>query len=441
MTVMRNLKRHLLGGLCLAAVGGTPALVQGQELPQTTDFEIRRLNDVVDVQRQQIEQQQQALEQQQQRLEALERAILAGAPTQRARYTPAVTAPAYPAERRTIEAAAQPQAAQTAQAGTEQPVGEPPSAEEVLREIEDIAGLREAGGVLTRPGTLVFEPSIEYEQTGTNRFFFNGVQIAETVLVGNIEVTDADRDSVTAVAAFRTGITNRSEVEIRVPYVYRDDIVTQQQIGAPAGSATTANLSNSNIGDVEISGRYQLNDGADGLPIFIGNLRVKTPTGEGPFDISRDVNGIETELSTGSGFWAVEPGVTWIFPSDPAVFYGKLSYLWNVEQDVDENIGGTQFDKVDPGDVLGLSFGMGFALNERTSFSIGYQHNFIFSTVQETSAGRLKSEEFDVGTLNFGYSYALTPDTSLNLSFQTGVTEDAPDIRMVLRVPMSFDIF
>lgn len=437
MTALNNLKRNLLGGLCLVAVGGTPALVQGQELPQTTDFEIRRLNDVVDLQRQQIEQQRQALVQQQQRLEALERAFLGSASTQRARFTPAVTAPAYPAERRAIDAAA----TQTAQAGTEQPVGEAPSAEEVMREIEDIAGLREAGGVLTMPGTLVFEPSIEYEQTGTNRFFFNGVQIAETVLVGNIEVTDADRDSVTAVAAFRTGVTDRSEIEVRVPYVYRDDIVTQQQIGAPAGSATTAKLSNSNIGDVEISARYQLNDGSGGLPIFIGNLRVKTPTGEGPFDISRDTNGIETELSTGSGFWAVEPGVTWIFPSDPAVFYGNLSYLWNIEEDVDENIGGTQFDNVDPGDVLGLSFGMGFALNERTSFSIGYQHHFIFSTVQETSAGRLKSEEFDVGTLNFGYSYALTEDTSLNLSFQTGVTEDAPDIRMVLRVPMSFDIF
>ena len=431
MAVQQNLRGCLLGGLGLAVTVGAPGLAQAQDLPQTTDFEIRRLNDMVDLQRQQIDQQERALARQQQRIEALEQAFLGIRSPQQAGYVPAVTAPAYPAEHQAA-------AIQNAQ-GSDEPVGEPPDPEEVLREIEDIAGLREAGGVLTRPGTLIFEPSIEYEQTGTNRFFFNGVQIAETVLVGNIEVTDADRDSITAVAALRTGITNRSEVELRVPFVYRDDTVTQQVIGAT--SSTTSDLDNANIGDVEISGRYQLNSGAGGLPIFIGNLRVKTPTGEGPFDISRDASGIETELSTGSGFWAVEPGITWIFPSDPAVFYGSASYLWNIEQNVDENIGGTQFNDVDPGDVFGLSFGMGIALNERSSFSIGYEHNFIFETRQETSAGTLKSEEFDVGTLNFGYSYALTEDTSLNLTFQTGVTADAPDIRMVLRVPISFDIF
>ncbi len=431
MTVQQSLKRCLLGGLGLAVTVGAPDLARSQDLPETTDFEIRRLNDIVDLQRQQLDQQEQALAEQRQRIEALERAFLGVQSPRQAGYIPAVTAPAYPAERQ----AAAIQQAQSA----DEPVGEPPDPEEILQEIEDIAGLREAGGVLTRPGTLIFEPSIEYEQTGTNRFFFNGVQIAETVLVGNIEVTDADRDSITAVAALRTGITNRSEVEVRVPFVYRDDTVTQQVIGAM--TSTTSDLDNANIGDVEISGRYQLNDGAGGLPIFIGNLRVKTPTGEGPFDISRDSSGIETELSTGSGFWAVEPGITWIFPSDPAVFYGSASYLWNVEQDVDENIGGTQFNDVDPGDVFGLSFGMGIALNERASFSIGYEHNFIFETTQETSAGTLRSEEFDVGTLNFGYSYALTERTSLNLTFQAGVTEDAPDIRMVLRVPISFDVF
>lgn len=46
---------------------------------------------------------------------------------------------------------------------------------------------------------------------------------------------------------------------------------------------------------MEISARYQLNDRSGGLPIFIGNLRVKTPTGEGSFDIGRDPNGIRPE--------------------------------------------------------------------------------------------------------------------------------------------------
>ncbi len=438
MTVQRSLRTCLLNSLGLAVIAGAPGLAQAQDLPQTTDFEIRRLNDMVDLQRQQLDQQQRALQQQRERIEALERAFLGVQSPRQAGYIPAVTAPAYPAEQRAAEAAAQ-----TAQAGSE-PVGESPNPDDALREIQDIAGLREVGGVLTPPGTLVFEPSIEFEQTSTNRFFFNGVQIADVVLIGDLEVSDADRDAITAVAAARTGITSRSEIDIRVPFVYRDDRV--QQTNLTTSATTDSNLDNANLGDVEITGRYQFNSGADGWPIFIGNLRVKTPTGEGPFDIDRDpTTGIETELSTGSGFWAVEPSVTWIFPTDPAVFYGNIAYLWNFEEDVNENVAGTLIGDVDPGDIFGLSFGMGYSLNERTSFSVGYEHKFVFETDQEITTGTgtstISSEDFDVGTLSFGFSYALTDRTSLNLTLQTGVTEDAPDVRMLLRVPIRFDIF
>lgn len=436
MTALNALKRNLLGGLCLVVVGGMPALVRGQELPQTTDFEIRRLNDVVDLQRQQIEQQEQALRDQRRRLEALERAFLGPPSMQQATFTPAITAPVYPAERRAAEARVD---AQTAQADGES-VGEPRNSDERLRAIEDIAGLREVGGVLTKPGTLVFEPSIEYEQSSTNRFFFSGVQVADVVLIGDIQVSDADRDSVTAVAVLRTGVTDRSEVDIRVPYVYRDDRVTQTGTGLPA-DGQVSDLDNADLGDIEIAGRYQFNSGSDGLPIFIGNLRVKAPTGVGPFDLDRNASGIPIELSTGSGFWGVEPSVTWIFPTDPAVFYGNFSYLWNIEDDVDENVGGSLVTNVDPGDVFGIAFGMGYSLNERTSFSVGYDHKFVFETDQVIDGTSFSSEEFDVGSLSFGYSYALSDSTSLNLTLQTGVTEDAPDVRMLLRVPIKFDIF
>ena len=426
-----------MGGLGVAVAAGTPGMAWAQDLPQTTGFEIRRLNDIVDLQRQQLDQQERALQRQQERIEALERAFLGVQSPRQAGYVPAVTAPAYPAEHRA-------NAIQNAQAA--EPVGEPPDPTEVLRELEDIAGLREVGGVLTPPGTVVFEPSIEYEQTSTNRFFFNGVQIADVVLVGDIQVSDADRDAITAVAAARTGITNRSEVEVRVPFVYRDDRVTQTGTGLPSDGLVN-DIDNANIGDVEVTGRYQLNSGGDGWPIFIGNLRVKSTTGEGPFDIDRNASGIETELSTGSGFWAVEPSLTWIYPTDPAVFYGNISYLWNIEDDVDEVVGGERISDVDPGDVFGIAFGMGYSLNERTSFSVGYEHKFVFETDQvltntTTSARRTESsEEFDVGSLSFGYSYAISDRTSLNLTLQTGVTEDAPDVRMLLRVPIKFDVF
>jgi hypothetical protein len=36
---------------------------------------------------------------------------------------------------------------------------------------------------------------------------------------------------------------------------------------------------------------------------------------------------VETQLPTGTGFWAFEPSVTVIYPTDPAVLYTTLNYL------------------------------------------------------------------------------------------------------------------
>src|SRR3546814_3241619 len=60
----------------------------------------------------------------------------------------------------------------------------------------------------------------------------------------------------------------------------------------------------------ELALHYQINSGLDDWPIFIGNLRYKSPSGEGPFDVDRDANGLESELATGSGFHGIEPSVT-----------------------------------------------------------------------------------------------------------------------------------
>lgn len=387
---------------------------------------VGQLYDLIEAQRLQIEAQQR-------RIENLERAIHSiagqapyqyGAPQQPQPY-PGQTPPNV-----TYVAAPASQQAQTG-ATPETPVGE----EDPEADLEqlDIAGLREAGGVLTPEGVLVIEPSIAYESSSTTRFFFNGIEVVDTVLIGDIEVTDADRSSITAAAAFRYGITDRSEVEIQVPFVYRSDDVTTQDLGG--GGTDTNSLDGANLGDVEVSGRYQINDGREGWPVFVGNLRVKTPSGQGPYDVDRDDEGLETELSTGSGFWAVEPGVTAVLRTDPAVYYASASYLWHIGEDVDEMVGDSHIGDVDPGDVIGLGFGMGLAINERTSLSIGYQHSFVMETEQEIDGATVESDSFDVGALNLGFSYALSDRTSVNLTTQVGVTEDAPDVVLTLRVP------
>src|SRR5690606_17560636 len=104
--------------------------------------------------------------------------------------------------------------------------------------------------------------------------------------------------------------------------------------------------------------------------------------------------GLPLELPTGSGFQAIQPGLTWLYPSDPVVFFGSLSYLHNFERsDVSRTVltgAPPEFPQtatepigdVEAGDIWGFNFGMGLALNEKAAISIGYDSAIIGRTKQ-----------------------------------------------------------
>ena len=90
---------------------------------------------------------------------------------------------------------------------------------------------------------------------------------------------------------------------------------------------------------------------------------------------------------------------------------------------------------MNPGDTLGVSFGLGFSLNERSSFSLGYSHKHVFeSKIDDVN---VKGSVLDIGQLSIGYSLKLSREKNINLSLGIGTTEDAQDVRLSLRVPMS----
>lgn len=295
-------------------------------------------------------------------------------------------------------------------------------------------------GVLTRKGTLVVEPSIEYAHTDVNQFSFGGVAILDTVLVGAIEANQANRDAVTATLGLRYGITSRLEGELRIPAMYRNDKTTNTFVNS-SNIAQTTSLDSAGLGDIEAALHYQINDGFGKWPVFVANFRAKSDTGTGPYDVDRNSLGIEEELATGSGFWGFEPSVTIIAPSDPAVFYASLGYLWNVTQDVDKTIGTSTVTKVDPGDAVRFSAGMGLALNEKISFSVGYQHDWIMKTTATFDDGEVSSDALSVGTLTLGVNWQISDSVALNTSVGIGVTNDAPDVRLIARVPIAIDLF
>jgi hypothetical protein len=333
--------------------------------------------------------------------------------------------------------AAEPPAAVAVIPAPSGPVGERP-AEEPQREA---AALPPELGVLTPKGKLVIDPSIEFVRASNNRLVFRGVEIVPGIQLGVIEASDAARDTGVLTLAARYGVTSRLEVEARIPYIWRDDRITTLAQRDETISRSSE-LRGRDIGDIELNARYQLNSGATGGPIFVATSRVKPPTGTGPYNVNYDEFGVATSLPTGSGFWGVEGGVIMLYPTDPAIIFAGLTYLHNFSRNIDRTVGSgdaaVHIGKVDPGDSIGVSLGFGLALNPRFSISLGYSHNYIFKTTSELGATRQTSQPLQVGSLLLGSSFRLTERLTLNSAFEMGVTSDAPDVRVVFRLPYIF---
>jgi hypothetical protein len=92
---------------------------------------------------------------------------------------------------------------------------------------------------------------------------------------------------------------------------------------------------------------------------------------------------------------------------------------------------------VQPGDIWGFSIGMGLALNERASYSVGYDQSIVLPT-QENGQNVPGSVRVILGTLLFGFSYRVSPSTTVNMTVGAGLTRDTPDVTLTLRVPMTF---
>lgn len=326
---------------------------------------------------------------------------------------------------------------ETTQMMPDAPVGEAPPPEPTVQ--SKVEAVPEGQGVLTPPGRLVFDPSFEYTSSSTNRLVFRGIELVPGIQIGLIEASDADRTTLVTTMGVRYGITNRLEVEARVPALYRwDRIEVAQQ--RDEGIVRTIALKERDIGDIEFALRYQLNRPRGQNPIWVANLRVKSDTGKSPFEVTYDEFGVATGLSTGSGFWAVQPGINFLLPSDPAVIFGSLGYLYHIPRNIDRNIGGAFIGRVDPGDAISGNLGFGFALNPRFSFSMGYRHSYIMPSTQEIGGTVERSNRAHVGSFTFGMSYRLSQRQSVNFGFEFGATADAPDVAVTVRFPFSLNL-
>jgi len=367
-----------------------------------------------------------------------------------------VDVPAKTAAAATPVKGKEPPPAQVAQAPTVAPVPQAAAAaqqpatvgESRPERVQQVAQIFEQPGVLTPAGQFSFETGVQYSYSSSNRVSLVGYTIIPAITIGLIDVREVRRNSTVANFTGRWGVTNRMELEAKVPLVYRSDDQLTRPLNLGAGRDQLFNSTGQGIGDVEATARYQFNETSVDKPVYIGTLRFKSRTGNDPFEVLTDTtqapelitNRIETELPTGSGFYTIQPGLTVLYPTDPAVFFGGLNYQFNLSRSgvtANTTQGQIAVGDVDPGDVFGFNFGMGLALNEKSSFSLGYDGASVGKT-KINGVDAINASRIQLGTLLLGYSQRLTPSTSLGLTVGVGVTRDTPDVTLGLRLPISF---
>ncbi|MGR5078673.1 transporter [Photobacterium swingsii] len=300
------------------------------------------------------------------------------------------------------------------------------------KRVQTVADIFEQPGVLTPRGSFVLDTSFSYTQNSSNSVSVVGYTVLPSLIVGLIEASDVDRTTLTVGFTGRYGITNRFEVETRIPLVYRTDSISKRKAQTGANNNELIDLDGSGLGDIEAAFKYQFN--MKTAPYWIGSLRFKSTTGKSPYDVNIDpkTNEFET-LPTGSGFASIEPGITMILPIDPAVIYASTSYIWNIEDDVDTEAGS---QTIDLGDTISFSAGMGFAVNPKFSFSMGLSHKTILkSKINGVTPDNAKLLQLD--SLSFGANYAISRDTTINIAATAGLTADAPDFQLSLRIPIT----
>ena len=401
-----------------------------------------------------IQQLQQRLSEQARQIEALKQSVA----EQEARHRELQRSIAYELRGAGQPTGTQPPATEGSPASTsasdtnERPVrvgSAPPSTP--VNQSPEVGSLFEMPGVLTPKGKVILEPSLQYVYSSNNRVALIGYTIIPALLIGLIDVREVKRNTVTAALTTRYGLSNRWELEARLPYIYRSDATISREISTGSASENAFNNSGKAVGDVELAARYQLNNGGGGLPYFIGSLRFKSRTGKDAFEVVTDCvtrcignttgTGLPLSLPTGSGFYSLQPGVTWLFPSDPAVFFGGFSYTYNFKRDNLSRLvlnGEREFiGSVQPGGVFGVNFGMGLALNDKSTFSLGVDLNSVSRTMQNGDPVR-GSVRTQLASLLMGYSYRYSDKTAFSISVGAGLTRDTPDLTLNLKIPMSF---
>lgn len=223
-------------GLVGALMGASPGY--SQDLSRTVAADMNQMRQQLDEQAKKLAAQQNQLDEEFRKLEEHKRAF-----EETRRQLEALQ------KRLGVTPASRPERVAQTQVQPVQPVGRAPEKPKDAQPPE-VAQLFEQPGVLTPKGSVVLEPSLQYSYSSSNRVSIVGYTIIPALVIGLIDVRSVNRSTWVASLTGRYGVTNRLEIEAKIPYVYRNDDTISRPLNL-SGSASDSlfNASGKGIGD------------------------------------------------------------------------------------------------------------------------------------------------------------------------------------------------
>jgi len=131
----------------------------------------------------------------------------------------------------------------------------------------------------------------------------------------------------------------------------------------------------------------------------------------------------DNSIGLGDGFQQLRGSLTAIKRQDPVVFVGGLSYEHTFEQ-----------DQVQPGPTVAANFGGFIALSPETSLRLSFSAAYQDET--ELSGQKIDGSDRTIGSVSLGSSTLVAPGILLNLSVGIGLTDDADDFSLLVSLPI-----
>lgn len=268
--------------------------------------------------------------------------------------------------------------------------------------------LTQAGALLLRPGQIEVEPRVSYarNEDAVPTFVTDG----DRTLAAQLE---RDVDSLRADLSVRLGLPGDSQLEVGVPYQWRN---AEHVTNIGFSPVDTSEQTGAGIGDLRIGVAKTLLHEGPWRPDLVGRITWDTATGEGS----------DEDVSLGGGFNELRTSLTAITRQDPVAFVGGLSFEHTFES-----------RNIQPGASVSGSVGGYIALSPQTSLRLllaagRQQETKVFGSTVDGS-------DQTTGSFVVGSSTLLAPGALLDLSAGIGLTDDADDFSFTLSIPIRFD--